>query len=1122
MSVYTQEVLGLLKRNKKKIKLDKIRDHFEFGKLYRNSTLNTGAVYNPTMEPFVIKWGDFKCATEEGMVRQDPTGTEERHITMWTDPVFQGECQTATITKTIISQNIAGNEINIAGDLDVDNNLNVDGNAVIDLQLTAGSANILDLTEDRIVIVGPNGELEDDGNFTFDGAFFNIGQGNFTVQVSTGNTQIVGTLDVDSQATLASANVEDLTEDRIVIVGPNGELEDDANFTMDGTTFTANVNVVHGTDVPGGTPAETTTINSNLKLEGPVYDSLGNIGSLNKVLVGLADGRVKWQDDDVVEALTYGALWQGDPTNYKVELPIGTAGQILISDGTTFSWQDDPYVDGSGTLYRLPLWTPDGDSLGDSLLIQDGDVNTPATQVQNDGILKNVGIVKLDSVAQDDTLTQVLVRDPGSANEVKFRDAASIKPAVGFDTLDMAPDGWASPDGNFNAYIRLDDGSEGAIIKNVKDMNWLVDGDRVLVIAENVKTGSFLQDNILRFPTWGSSGNEVSNQTSWNQASIGSGWTGAVDNGYETSTLKYGEKLKIRGEMYHIPGGTLRQMNWDACCKVYSNNQCPVASPLSFTINEDEGLANTVNVSDDGYGGYGLTYTVVQQPNDTKTFTFDAATGAFTLQPNNNFFGTITFTYQANDGYCDSNVATVTVTVNAVDDAPVWTSTDPVTANTYPNLTGGDTWTYNWTVADVDTPCGNLTFPSQTIPSWLTFTNNGDCTGTLTGTLPATGGNFPVQLNVSDGTSTASQSFTIGGLAVTKDTYFVFWSDTSGSMGTTIQVMSQMVSAAEVKVFLGPNGQSGTSINLNPLVNNSIVNNESKKINTSSGKASSAFLCITNGMEVSGTGVPAGTTVQSGGGGSTITLSNSITASSNQVLTFTTTQAQKDTDYADSTNLRNLLQDFYATGGTKGSGNTDTATNGQDMYDSHIYWGHMVEERQIQYLSNAGEGFTIGSSGYFPDAENVVILGFADESSSYSIDQTGPNSWADRQNTTVADIVSDIQDVQTYINNIETAAGNNSIYRAIFYNVQETGTNGASLEPILGETGLCATGGRAVNGFTYAPDATAYNINTQTLYPQSSGAPTRIKYRDNMTNGSTASFYYNQVRAGLNSIGFSL
>ena len=50
---------------------------------------------------------------------------------------------------------------------------------------------------------------------------------------------------------------------------------------MDGTTFTANVNVVHGTDV-AGVPAETTTINSNLKLEGPVYDSQGNVAQLSQ------------------------------------------------------------------------------------------------------------------------------------------------------------------------------------------------------------------------------------------------------------------------------------------------------------------------------------------------------------------------------------------------------------------------------------------------------------------------------------------------------------------------------------------------------------------------------------------------------------------------------------------------------------------------------------------------------------------------------------------------------------------------------------------------------------------------------------------------------------------------
>ena len=116
-------------------------------------------------------------------------------------------------------------------------NTQVIGTLNVDSQSTLASANVEDLTDNRIVIVGTLGELEDDVNFTFDATELNIGLGNFTVQQSTGNTQVVGTLNVDSQSTLASANVEDLTDNRIVIAGALGELEDDANFTMDGTTF---------------------------------------------------------------------------------------------------------------------------------------------------------------------------------------------------------------------------------------------------------------------------------------------------------------------------------------------------------------------------------------------------------------------------------------------------------------------------------------------------------------------------------------------------------------------------------------------------------------------------------------------------------------------------------------------------------------------------------------------------------------------------------------------------------------------------------------------------------------------------------------------------------------------
>lgn len=125
---------------------------------------------------------------------------------------------------------------------DSSNNLTIDSADITKLDVTGtatlASASVTDLTNDRIVIAGVSGELEDDSNFTFNGTQFDIGGGNFTVQQASGNTQVVGTLDVDQQTTLASVNVEDLTNDRLVVAGTNGELEDDANLTYDGSTLT--------------------------------------------------------------------------------------------------------------------------------------------------------------------------------------------------------------------------------------------------------------------------------------------------------------------------------------------------------------------------------------------------------------------------------------------------------------------------------------------------------------------------------------------------------------------------------------------------------------------------------------------------------------------------------------------------------------------------------------------------------------------------------------------------------------------------------------------------------------------------------------------------------------------
>lgn len=154
-------------------------------------------------------------------------------------------------------------------------------------------------------------------------------------------------------------------------------------------------------------------------------------------------------------------------------------------------------------------------------------------------------------------------------------------------------------------------------------------------------------------------------------------------------------------------------------------NDAPVAVNNSYSVAED----NTLTVSDPALGVVAndtdvensvLTVvpgSVTQPANGSVSV---GADGTFTYTPNANFFGTDTFKYRVTDGDLTSAEGTVTITVTAVNDAPVaaddtYTATEdtPRIVSTFAQgLIGNDTDVDN-TQAQLSIVAGSVTDPAN-------------------------------------------------------------------------------------------------------------------------------------------------------------------------------------------------------------------------------------------------------------------------------------------------------------------------------------------------------------------------------------------------------------------------
>jgi hypothetical protein len=152
-------------------------------------------------------------------------------------------------------------------------------------------------------------------------------------------------------------------------------------------------------------------------------------------------------------------------------------------------------------------------------------------------------------------------------------------------------------------------------------------------------------------------------------------------------------------------------------------NLPPVANSGSLITNEDAAFSGTLSGSDPESAA--LTYSIVDQPANGTVAIANAATGAYTFTPNSNFNGSDSFTFKVNDGVNDSGTATVTITVNPVNDAP---TASGITLNTDEDVAGSGF------LLGADVDGDGLTYEIVTLPTKgnvvITNTTTGDFTYT--------------------------------------------------------------------------------------------------------------------------------------------------------------------------------------------------------------------------------------------------------------------------------------------------------------------------------------------------------------------------------------------------------
>jgi hypothetical protein len=270
------------------------------------------------------------------------------------------------------------------------------------------------------------------------------------------NSYFTGLMDVDSQATIASLNVEDLTDNRVIFAGAQGELEDDANLTFDGSVF--DIDTVEALGLPRGTTAQRPSaprpgylrfnIDTNVSefWDGSTWSAVGTgTGNVQEAFKTISiQGQTDIEADGPTDTLTLvagnGITLTTDPSTDTITItasvtsPYGdsdvdahlntstaTTGQVLSWDGADYAWIAQG---GGGSGFSDKIEDADGDTHvkvetnADEDYIRMTTAGTEVMSIDNTGIITvgdSAGTTYYKFPTARGTLGQVLALD-GSGN----------------------------------------------------------------------------------------------------------------------------------------------------------------------------------------------------------------------------------------------------------------------------------------------------------------------------------------------------------------------------------------------------------------------------------------------------------------------------------------------------------------------------------------------------------------------------------------------------------------------------------------------------------------------------------------------------------------------------------